>query len=315
MSASGRFQTMGGDMGMKLAVGLTAGLFTLALMGSATAQESPARVTILYDAFGKPSTLKRGWGYSSLVEYGGKRILFDTGGDLADFTSNAEALGVDLSRLDFVVLTHRHGDHTSGLSQVLKVNPTVRIYTPAEAAYFDTPTPPALTNLIKRRVESAPEDMHYYDGKYPERLASGSPWPGAKFTQIRAPTEVAPGFWLFPVRSETPGTREMNEVSMAIKTPRGLVVMVGCSHPGIEKILEEASKIDARIYTVFGGFHLVDIADAEVSSMVLRFHDKWKLERAAPGHCTGEFAFSEFNRVFGSKFDHAGVGTVIPLPR
>jgi 7,8-dihydropterin-6-yl-methyl-4-(beta-D-ribofuranosyl)aminobenzene 5'-phosphate synthase len=300
---------------MKLVAGSVIVLFTLVLMGGATAQETPARVTILYDAFGKPSTLKRGWGYSSLVEYGGKRILFDTGGDLGDFTFNANALGVDLSQLDFVVITHRHGDHTAGLNQVLKVNPTVRIYTPVEAANFDTPAPPALTNLIKRRVESAPEDMHYYDGKYPERIASGSPWPGAKFTQIRTLTEVAPGFWLFPTQSDTPGTREMNEVSMAIKTPRGLAVMVGCSHPGIEKILEAASKIDSRIYTVFGGFHLVDISDAEASSMVTRFRDKWKLERAAPGHCTGEFAFSEFNRVFGPKFDHAGVGTVIPLPR
>jgi len=300
---------------VKLTIGLTVLLFALVRIGGAVAQESPARVTILYDAFGRPSTLKRGWGYSSLVEYGGKRILFDTGGDLEDFTFNANTLGVDLSRLDFVVLTHRHGDHTSGLRQVLKVNPTVRIYTPIEAAYFDTPAPPALTDLIKRRVESAPEDMHYYDGKYPERIASGSPWPGAKFTQIRAPTEVAPGFWLFSTRSETPGTREMNEVSMAIKTPQGLVVMVGCSHPGIEKILEAASKIDARLYTVLGGFHLVDMADREVSSMVTGFRDKWKLERAAAGHCTGEFAFSEFNRVFGSNFDHAGVGSVIPLPR
>jgi 7,8-dihydropterin-6-yl-methyl-4-(beta-D-ribofuranosyl)aminobenzene 5'-phosphate synthase len=49
--------------------------------------------------------------------------------------------------------------------------------------------------------------------------------------------------------------------------------------------------------------------------MVTRFRDKWKLERAAAGHCTGEFAFSEFNRVFGARFDHAGVGAVIPLPR
>ena len=300
---------------MKLFATAVALLLPLVLIGGATAQEAPAHVTILYDAFGKSSALKRGWGYSALVEYGGKRILFDTGGNLDDFTFNANALGVDLSRLDFVVLTHRHGDHTSGLHQVLKVNPAVRIYTPAEAAYFDTPSPPALTNLIKRRVESAPDDMHYYDGKYPDRIASGSPWPNAQFTQIRAPTEVAPGFWLFPVQSDVPGTREMNEVSMAIKTPHGLVVMVGCSHPGIEKILEAAAKIDSRIYTVFGGFHLVDIADAEVSSMVTRFRDKWKLERAAAGHCTGEFAFSEFNRVFGPKFDHAGVGAVIALPR
>ena len=300
---------------MRLTASSLVALITLVSMGGATAQEPPARVTIVYDAFGKPSALKRGWGYSALVEYGGKRILFDTGGNLDYFTFNANALGVDLARLDFVVLTHRHGDHTSGLHHVLKVNPGVRIYTPVEGANFDTPTPPALVNLIKRRVETAPEDMHYFEGKYPERLASGSPWPGAKFMQIRTPTEVAPGFWLFTVQSDTPGTREMNEVSMAIKTPQGLALMVGCSHPGIEKILGAASKIDSRIYTVFGGFHLVDIADAEVSSMVTRFRDKWKLERAAAGHCTGEFAFSEFNRIFGPKLDHAGVGAVIPLPR
>jgi 7,8-dihydropterin-6-yl-methyl-4-(beta-D-ribofuranosyl)aminobenzene 5'-phosphate synthase len=279
------------------------------------AQEAPARVTIVYDAFGKPSALRRGWGYAALVEYGGKRILFDTGGSLDDFTFNANALGVDLTRLDFVVLTHRHGDHTSGLHQVLKVNPSVRIYTPAEGGYFDTPVPPALASLIKRRVDTAPEDMHYYGGSYPERIASGSPWPGARFTQIRAPTEVMPGFWLFTTQSETPGTREMNEVSMAIKTPRGLVLMVGCSHPGIEKILDGASKIDPHLYTVFGGFHLVDIPDADVSGMVARLREKWKLERAAAGHCTGELAFSELQRVFGTKFDHAGVGSVIALPR
>jgi 7,8-dihydropterin-6-yl-methyl-4-(beta-D-ribofuranosyl)aminobenzene 5'-phosphate synthase len=302
---------------MRLVAAVAVLLCILAIPGGASAQESPARVTVLYDAFGKPSELKRGWGYSALVEYGGKRVLFDTGANLDDFTFNAQSLRVDLSRLDFVVLSHRHGDHTSGLHQVLKVNPAVVIYTPAEGGNFDTPIPPGspFAKLIRRRIDSAPEDMHYYDGKYPERIAAGSPWPGAKFTQIRTPTEVVPGFWLFSVQSETPGTREMSEVSMGIKTPKGLVLMVGCSHPGIEKILEATSKIDPRIYTVFGGFHLVDMPDAEVSSMVTRFHDKWKLERAAAGHCTGEFAFSEFNRVFGSKFDHAGVGSVIDLPR
>jgi 7,8-dihydropterin-6-yl-methyl-4-(beta-D-ribofuranosyl)aminobenzene 5'-phosphate synthase len=282
---------------------------------SAAAQE-PARVTILYDAFGKPSELKRGWGYSAFVEYGGRRVLFDTGGSRDDFAYNARALGVDLTKLDFVVLTHRHGDHTSGLHHVLAVNPGVRVYTPVEPANFDTPVPPGLEKLIKRRVDTAPEDMHYYGGRdYPARIASGSPWPGAKFTQIRQPTEVLPGFWLFPTQSETPGTKEMNEISMAIRTPQGLALMVGCSHPGIEKILDAAAKIDRRIYTVLGGFHLVDIPDSEVSSMVARFRDKWGLQRAAPGHCTGEFAFSEFNRVFGSKFDHAGLGTVVALPR
>jgi len=100
----------------------------------APAQESPARVTILYDAFGKAAALKHGWGYSALIEYGGRRILFDTGANLDDFAANVKSLGVDLGRLDFVVLTHRHGDHTSGLHHVPRVNPGVQIYTPVEAA-------------------------------------------------------------------------------------------------------------------------------------------------------------------------------------
>jgi hypothetical protein len=79
-------------------------------------------------------------------------------------------------------------------------------------------------------------------------------------------------------------------------------------------LLQEAG-IDSRIYSVFGGLHLVDLQDSEVSSMISRLRDTWKLERVAAGHCTGEFAFSEFNRIFGPKLDHAGVGAVIPLPR
>ena len=274
----------------------------------------PARVTILYDALGSDPALKIGWGYSALVEYAGCRILFDTGGDLADFTENVKSLHVDLAKLDFVVLTHRHGDHTSGLHQVLKVNPAVRIYAPVEQSQFDTPTVPAQLKMIERRVDSAPADMHYYNGKYPDRIASGSPWPGANFTQIRQPTEVLPGFWLFTTVSDVNGTKEMNEISMGFETPQGLVLMVGCAHPGIEKILEAATKIDPRVYTVFGGFHLVSTPDVEVAEMVGRFHDRWKLQRVAAGHCTGEFAFSEFNRVFGPQFDHALVGATIALP-
>ena len=109
--------------------------------GRAADPDAPARVTTLYDAFGPPSPLRRGWGYAALVEYGGRRVLFDTGSDNADFAFNVVHLGIDLTRLDFVVLSHRHGDHTSGLHHVLSVNPGVTIYTPVEPGGFDTPVP------------------------------------------------------------------------------------------------------------------------------------------------------------------------------
>lgn len=280
----------------------------------ALGQGSPARLTVLYDAFGKPSDLKRGWGYAALIEYGGRRILFDTGAKGADFAYNVDALGKDLKNLDFVVISHRHNDHTAGLHHVLRESPSVTIYTPVEGAAFNGQTGPALMNLIKRYVASVPDDMRYFGGNPPSENRSEPPWPGARFVQITETKEVLPGLFLVTTRSETPGTREMNEISLVIKTPKGSVVVVGCSHPGIEKILETTTKIDPQIHSVFGGFHLVDIPDARVTEMVLAFRDKWKIERMAAGHCTGQFAFSELIRVFGPKFDPAGVGSVIPLP-
>lgn len=92
------------------------------------------------------------------------------------------------------------------------------------------------------------------------------------------------------------------------------MLVVGCSHPGIERILETATKVEPRIYAVFGGFHLVDMSDAQVTELVQAFHDKWKIERLAAGHCTGQFAFAEMIRIYGASFDPAGVGSVIPLP-
>jgi len=97
-----------------------------------TSSATRDRLTILYDAFGKPSALKADWGFAALVETAGKRILFDTGNNSDIFAHNVRALGVDLTRLDFAVISHRHGDHTDGLRHLLRVNPDVTIYTPRD---------------------------------------------------------------------------------------------------------------------------------------------------------------------------------------
>src|SRR3979411_94573 len=106
-------------------------VFILLLMHTAVA-ETPNRVTILYDSFGKSPTLTMDWGFAALVEYGGKRILFDTGNNARIFEHNVKALGVDLRNIDSVVISHRHADHTSGITYLLTVNPKVQIYVPAD---------------------------------------------------------------------------------------------------------------------------------------------------------------------------------------
>jgi 7,8-dihydropterin-6-yl-methyl-4-(beta-D-ribofuranosyl)aminobenzene 5'-phosphate synthase len=73
------------------------------------AAPTQAQITVLYDAFGKSSDMHKDWGYAALVEYGGKRILFDTGNNPDILAHNAQVKGIDLSKLDFVVMSHRHG--------------------------------------------------------------------------------------------------------------------------------------------------------------------------------------------------------------
>ncbi|MGH9392368.1 MAG: MBL fold metallo-hydrolase, partial [Vicinamibacteria bacterium] len=111
------------------------------LLAVALEAQEPRRITVLYDAFGVPSDLKRDWGFAALVEYGGKRILFHTGNDAAIFERNVKALGTDLTKLDGVFISHRHGDHTTGLGYLLEVNPGVRIFAPQEGAFFKSIPP------------------------------------------------------------------------------------------------------------------------------------------------------------------------------
>ena len=90
-----------------------------------SADPSKAQITVLYDAFGKSSAMQKDWGYAALIEYGGKRILFDTGNNGDILAQNAKAKGIDLSKIDFVVMSHRHGDHMGGMAHLLSVNPKV----------------------------------------------------------------------------------------------------------------------------------------------------------------------------------------------
>jgi 7,8-dihydropterin-6-yl-methyl-4-(beta-D-ribofuranosyl)aminobenzene 5'-phosphate synthase len=290
----------------RLIIGL---VFLIALRTSAGPAQD--RITILYDAFGKPSSMKKDWGYSALVEYGGKHILFDTGNNAEIFAQNVKVSGVDLKKLDFAVISHRHGDHTGGMNYLLTVNPQVKIFAPKEGfGAFGA----SLPGTFYRQDASLPDHMRYYNGKPPQTMTLGTPWPSANFVLIDGVTKAAPGISVIATVSQTPGTLELRELSLAIETPKGLILVVGCSHPGIERIVEASTVIDKHVYAIVGGLHLVTTPDSEIARIVTALHDKWKVDRVALGHCTGEPAFAAFQRAFGSQYNYAGLGSVIELP-
>ena len=103
------------------------------------------------------------------------------------------------------------------------------------------------------------------------------------------------------------------ERNIGLRTPEGLVLIVGCSHAGIETILETSRPLDAHIRLIVGGFHLVTTPDAEIERIAGALHDTWHVYGMAPGHCTGEPAFAALQRAFGKQYVYAGLGTVIPI--
>ena len=287
-------------------------LAVIVLLAGIAAAEPANRVTILYDSFGKNPALTMDWGFAALIEYGGKRILFDTGNNAQILAHNVKAAGVDLLTLDFVVMSHRHGDHMGGLVYLLKVNPNVKIYAPKERSGVYGDDQPSSTWY--RKETSLPTEQRYYSGAPPDIIHMGAAWPGVNFQLIGEQTEIVPGTFLIALVSDKPGTQEVHELSLAIRTPDGLVLVVGCSHPGVEKIVQQASSIDPHINIVLGGLHQIQAPDPEVERIAAVLHNQYKLERVAPGHCTGEPEFAALKRVFGDHYVYAGLGSVIDLP-
>ena len=291
-----------------LEIPLLALMFAVASPGPLPSPEA-TRITILVDAFGERSDLRKDWGYAALVEHDGKRILFDTGNDSDLFRHNVETLGIDLRELDFVVISHRHGDHTDGLRYLLELNPDVRIYA-ADDEYFGGPTPRA---FFRRGVDSLPPHMRYFDGKVPDVLPHGSPWKHANLERIEGEREIGPGIRVVSNLSRGEHFRETPELSLSITTSDGQIVLVGCSHPGIEQILESLDAGSNPVRMLVGGLHWIALPEREIERLTLALRNDWSVRSVAPGHCTGEPGFAALNRVFGRHYRYAGLGTILEM--
>jgi 7,8-dihydropterin-6-yl-methyl-4-(beta-D-ribofuranosyl)aminobenzene 5'-phosphate synthase len=246
------------------------------LAARAAAPAAPAlKFTVLYDNYVFKEGTKADWGFSCLIEGAAKTILFDTGTKPEILGHNTAALGVDLEKVDLVVLSHAHGDHTGGLPAVLAAKPGVEVLFPAS---FGT--------------------------AFAARMAKA----GATARAVDKPVEICPNVLL---------TGEMGsaikEMSLVLDTPRGLVVVTGCSHPGIIDILKRAKEIRNKpIRLVFGGFHLMNAPETTMRDILAAF-DALGVESCGATHCTGDKQIAQIKAHFGDRFVPMGTGRVIEV--
>jgi len=292
------------------------------------------RILNLYDAFGKgDGKAIFDFGFSVLIEYNGKTILFDSGTDAEIFRHNVETFGVDLRKVDFAVASHSHSDHISGFDYLIEVNPKVKIYLPKDFFGLGAPISFSVAGTEPEKTQSLPKELQYFNGEKEnlEIKPSGRFWKG-NVEYVTENTSIANGITLITTRSPFLGNfnkypkltasgypldSEANflglpELSLVLDTDEGQVLIVGCSHSTVEAIVRETKDYSGKkIELVMGGYHLIPYKSEELFGMAQRLKEELGVKRVAPAHCTGHLAFKVFSETYASDFIPAGLGSEI----
>jgi len=231
-------------------------------------------ITIVYDNYQEDQKLISDWGFSVLIEYSDNTVLFDTGANGQILMQNMQILGIDPIKIDSVVLSHPHDDHIGGLLTLLKAGVKPTVY-------LLTSFPAPFKNLVKMFTNVIEVS------------------PGQSITQ---------GIW---TTGDVGG--EIPEQSLAVETDQGIILITGCAHPGISKILKQVYDMkNEPLYMILGGFHLGSKSEVEINAILQDFRSM-EAVFVAPCHCTGDFAIEKFATEFGSKYMKIGVGSQIRL--
>jgi 7,8-dihydropterin-6-yl-methyl-4-(beta-D-ribofuranosyl)aminobenzene 5'-phosphate synthase len=237
--------------------------------------EAPVTVKVIYDNYVKTEGLESDWGFAILIEGLEKTILFDTGAKPDIFASNFEKMGLDAATIDFLVISHEHGDHISGIPAFVKMKKDLPVIIP-----------------------------YSFSESFKKRMADLSLEP----ILVKKPAEICENLY-------TSGEFDFQiaEQSLVLNTKKGLVVMTGCSHPGIVEMLKEIrTTFNKNIYMVFGGFHLLQKSDREMNEIISEMKTLGVVKCGAT-HCTGEKQIRMFKDAFGENYFELGVGNTIIL--
>lgn len=234
-------------------------------------------VTIVYDNRRALEGVEADWGFSCLIEGTEKTILFDAGAKPEIFVGNISALQLDLTKVDAVVISHEHGDHTGGLPAVFKRKSNLPVYHPV-----------SFSQEFRDSVEK---------------------WVAVS-VPVDGPASICRDVYVTGEMGD-----DIKEQSLILRTAEGLVVITGCSHPGIVEILKKTKEIlEEDIYMVFGGFHLRQQSSEAMGEIIRRFRELG-VRKCGATHCTGAQQIEQFRRAYGKDFISMGVGRILSFGR
>lgn len=244
--------------------------------GNLTNVPAGIKMTVLYDNYVYTEGTKSAWGFSCLIEGTEKTILFDTGSKPDVLMHNVKQLKVDLKKVEQVVISHHHWDHTGGLFFVLEKKPGISVYLP-----------------------------HSFPDDFVSKVEDAK----AKVVRVNEPVEICKNVFLTGEMGD-----QIKEQSLILNTAKGLVIVTGCSHQGIVNIVKKAKNIlNKDVYLVFGGFHLMRHSEEEIKNIIRDFKTLGVLKCGAT-HCTGDKPIQMFKEAYGDNYVKIGTGRVLEVP-
>jgi len=233
------------------------------------------QIKILFDSTALDNRFLTGWGVSYLID---GWLLFDTGEKWDLLSNNMQNMDVGVSDIKGVVISHDHWDHKDGLWGLLRENSKIKVY--------------ACPNFGRR---------------FKDRVKSYS----VELIEINKFSQIGKNIYTTGEILGRYASRSIYEQSVVLRSRKGLVILTGCAHPGIIRIIERIKQdMRDKIHIVIGGFHLKGKHGKTIKTIVDKFNHL-QVQKVAPSHCTGKKAIELFKEEFKDRFIDIKVGQTI----
>jgi 7,8-dihydropterin-6-yl-methyl-4-(beta-D-ribofuranosyl)aminobenzene 5'-phosphate synthase len=265
------------------------------------------------------------WSFSALLESEKESIIFDTGFDENTVLHNANLLGKDLSKVEKVILSHFHGDHTGGLIKLRKTfmedNPNAfsKVYV-ADGFFEQRYDKDGNLRGFIGGFDDVTEFIQETKNIGISFIVIKESYEIAKNLMLSGPVErvfekvvVSPGFYL-KKNGELIDDLLKDDQSLGIKTSKGWYMMSGCGHAGMMNTAHKFQTIDDNdVYGAIGGFHLYRSSDDDISETAYSLKE-FGLKQLIGGHCTGIHAarkIADIASISRDNLSHGAIGTVV----